>query len=270
MSEGQLHPIPGSDRRQTDRRRSGQRRVSWVWRLIFPFLGRGRIFWGLVSALAFTALGVLGLAYIQAGEIYEFQDTVDGVHLPKVDAIVCLAGGRGRITAAGDIWYRYWEIGQTPLKGAGPSPLPAAPPVLYISGMGPKSTFASLRKQVRRGVLDALKPSDVILETESLNTDENARYVARFVAERGWEHLLLITSSYHMLRSKFIFENVLAQTGHPIQIETFSYFQEPFEPGEWRGSFQGVRVTMLEYFKWLYYRRFWNPEAGGLPSGPND
>ena len=50
------------------------------------------------------ALGSLLLAYLSAGEIYEYQDSVDGVHLPPVDAIVCLAGGRGRIAAAGDIW----------------------------------------------------------------------------------------------------------------------------------------------------------------------
>ena len=45
-------------------------------------------------------LGALALAYVMAGDIYEYQDTVDGVHLPEVDAIVCLAGGRGRAAEA--------------------------------------------------------------------------------------------------------------------------------------------------------------------------
>ena len=48
-------------------------------------------------------VGALLLASILAGEIYDYQDTVDGVHLPKVDAIVVLAGGKGRISAAGDL-----------------------------------------------------------------------------------------------------------------------------------------------------------------------
>src|SRR5271155_5726225 len=81
------------------------------------------------ALLAGMAIGVLGLAFFLANEIYEYQDTVDGVHLPEVDAIVCLAGGRGRIAAAGDIWYRYHEANQK--KGV---------PILYISGMGPRST----------------------------------------------------------------------------------------------------------------------------------
>src|SRR3954468_23943056 len=80
------------------------------------------------SMLLGMALGVLTLAFVLAGDIYEYQDTVDGVHLPEVDAIVCLAGGRGRIMAAGDIWYRYWELSQTPIRGAGRNPQPKVPP----------------------------------------------------------------------------------------------------------------------------------------------
>ena len=41
---------------------------------------------------AFVA-GLLVLPLLLAGEIYDYQDTVDGVRLPSVDAIVVLAGG---------------------------------------------------------------------------------------------------------------------------------------------------------------------------------
>src|SRR3954468_24192617 len=80
-------------------------------------LKRWAVFLG--SLLLGMALGILSLAFVLAGDIYEYQDTVDGVHLPPVDAVICLAGGRGRIQAAGDIWYRYWELTQEPVKGAG-------------------------------------------------------------------------------------------------------------------------------------------------------
>ena len=77
-----------------------------------------------------------GLLY-RARSIYDYQDTVDGVHLPQVDALVCLAGGRGRISAAADLWYRYRERRQ------------GKQPVLYLSGLGHKSTWSSLSQSVR-------------------------------------------------------------------------------------------------------------------------
>lgn len=204
-------------------------------------------------------LGALALAYVMAGELYEYQDTVDGVHLPDVDAIVCLAGGRGRISAAGDIWYRYWELAHSPLVGAGKNPVPDQVPILYLSGMGHGSNWHVLNRQLRRGVLEVIHPENVILETESENTEANARYLARYAKQRGWEHILLMTSPYHMKRSKFMLEGVLKSEGVPLGIETLSVFQEPFEPGEWRGSFHGIRVTVTEFLKFVFYKSFWKP-----------
>ncbi len=206
-----------------------------------------------------VVLGVLALAYVLAGDIYEYQDTVDGVHLPKVDAVVCLAGGRGRIAAAGDIWYRYWELSHSLIKGLGPNPVPSKTPILYISGMGAGSNWNVLGRSVRRGVLEVLKPTDVVLETESQNTDENALWVARYARERGWDKILLITSRYHMKRSRAIFEHIFAREGLQVGVETLSVYQEPFEPGEWREGFHGIRVTMTEYLKWIFFKSVWKP-----------
>ncbi len=199
-------------------------------------------------------VGVLVLAFVAAGEIYDYQDTFDGVHLPEVDAIVCLAGGRGRITTAGDIWYRYWETSQVPVRGAGAHPAPKKPPILFFSGMGTRATFGTVGRQVHRGVLEVLKPEHVIIENESANTQQNALYLARYAKKRGWESILLITSPYHMRRARMILERVLTDEKHPMGIETLSVFQEPFEPGDWRSSIQGIRVTLTEYLKLMVYR----------------
>jgi uncharacterized SAM-binding protein YcdF (DUF218 family) len=215
-----------------------------------------RLFLALILGMT---LGALALAYVMAGEIYEYQDSVDGVHLPEVDAIVCLAGGRGRIAAAGDIWYRYWELERSPVTGSGRNPIPGLPPTLYISGMGPRSDWRALARQLRRGVLDVIRPPNVLLETESINTDANARYLVRYAKQRGWHKILLMTSPYHMKRARFMFDAIMKDAGIPMEIETLSVFQEPFEPGEWRGSFHGVRVTVTEFLKWVYYKSFWKP-----------
>ena len=193
---------------------------------------------------------VILLSYLGAGDVYDFQDTVDGVHLPPVDAIVCLAGGRGRVSAAADIWYRYAE--SSPEKG-GRSPLP----ILYLSGMGHQTHWGGVSKMVRRGVLQKLRSENVIIEKESSNTDTNARWLVFHAKRHGWKRVLLMTSSYHMKRAKFILEQVLKNEGQDIQVDTLSVYQEPFAPDEWRTDVNGIRVTLLEYFKWLYYRSFW-------------
>ena len=209
----------------------------------------------ILFALA-IALGVTGtiLSYLFADEVYNAQDTFDGAHLPEVDAIVCLAGGRGRISAAGDLWYRYWEQAQR--KGAAH---PGVIPVFYLSGMGHQAKWAQLVKLIRPGVLAVLKPENVILEKKSVNTEDNALWLVKSVKQQTWKRVLLVTSRYHIRRAQWIFNQVFQATKTPLKIETYSIFQEPFEPGEWRFGFHGIRVTVLEYYKWLYYRWLWRP-----------
>jgi uncharacterized SAM-binding protein YcdF (DUF218 family) len=192
-----------------------------------------------------------GLSYYFAAEVYDYQDTVDGAHLPEVDAIVCLAGGRGRIAAAGDLWYRYWETAQRNGPGRGHVP------TLYFSGMGRQANWNAVSRQVRKGVLQVLKPNHVLIENESFNTDANARWLARFAQKLRWKRILLMTSSYHMRRARLIFDHVLKASENPIELETLSVYQEPFSPDEWRLDANGVRVTFMEYWKWLYYQSVW-------------
>lgn len=198
------------------------------------------------------AVGSMVLPFILAGDIYEYTDTVDGVHLPPVDAIVCLAGGRGRIAAAADLWYRYWEQGQQKTPKV-------APPLLYISGMGPLATWGSFARQTRLGVRQVIKPENVYLETESQNTEANALWLARFIEKRKWKAILLMTSPYHMKRATYIIDRTLKYYSLSLQVNTLSALLEPFGEGEWRGSFHGIHVTVLEYLKWIYYKNFWHP-----------
>lgn len=205
----------------------------------------------IISLIAGAILGFFFLTLITANDLYDYQDSVDGVHFPEVDAIVVLGGGRGRIATAGDVWYRYWETSLRDKKQV---------PSLYLSGMGPQTTIPIILTLVRSGVRDVLKSDSIVLERESLNTVENATHFARVCAEQKWKRILLITSRYHMRRSKLIFEGVFWALEMPLTIETLSVYQEPFEPDEWRKNAQGIQVTLFEYWKWVFYRTFWQPE----------
>lgn len=193
-------------------------------------------------------LGALLLAYLRAGEIYEYADTVDGVHLPPVDVIVVLAGGRGRLSAGSDLWYRYREKD------------PAKKVILFASGLGSSVDWPTLRKLFRKGLQDVIRPEDVVLETQSGNTYENAAFFLREAKARGWNRILLVTSRYHMRRSQMMFDRLSRISGHPLLIESSSVYQEPYEPGEWRLQVQGIQVTLTEYLKWIYYRMLWRPK----------
>ena len=199
-------------------------------RRLRPFLGKYQSKYRLAGALFLgILLGIFILAFVSAGEIYDYQDSVDGVHLPEVDAIVCLAGGRGRIAAAGDIWYRYWELSRVPVRGSGKNPVPRNPPVFYISGMGPQATYKVLSHQLRPGVLEVLTPEGTVIENESSNTEENAEWLQRYAKQHAWEKILLITSRYHMKRARYIFGRLLITEKDPdLEIETLSVYQEPF------------------------------------------
>lgn len=200
----------------------------------------------LLGCVAFVAL-----ILFFAGEIYDYQDSFDGADLPDVDAIVCLAGGRGRLALAGDLWYRYWEKAHSEESAS----LKRQVPVLYFSGTGKKMQWTDLSKQIRRGVVEAIHPQeDIIIEDESSNTEGNAFWFVRHARDRNWKKILLVTSSYHMKRARLIFELTLKHQGLPIRVDTVSVFQEPFEPGDWVLSLHGARVTLNEYLKFLWYR----------------
>jgi hypothetical protein len=193
------------------------------------------------------------LAYLLAGEIYEYQDTIARGALPSVDAIVCLAGGRGRIGLAGDVWLQYWEAAQShSAKKEG-----ATVPVLYLSGVGPQIHWSQMVKQFKPQVQKFILPENVMLENESSNTVANAVWLAHYAKSRNWKSVLLLTSTYHMKRAQLIFQRVLNSSGNQIKLETLSVFQDPFSSSHWRRESIGIRVTLLEYVKSLYYRTFW-------------
>ena len=192
------------------------------------------------------------LAFILAGDIYDYSDTAHVDSLPSVDAIVCLAGGRGRILAAGDLWYRYLD---QVLEATADAQAPV--PTLYFSGLGHQANWSLLTRQLSRQALQVVQPEDVVIENESSNTDENAKWLLKIAQERHWKRVVLLTSSYHMKRANYIFAHVLRAGGVSLQMDTLSVTQEPFTSKHWRSGLRGIRVTLQEYLKLVYYKNIW-------------
>jgi len=216
----------------------------------------GTVAW--VSGSAFIA-GALGMTFLAAGSIYDYSDTVREEEMPEgVEAVVCLAGGRGRIRHASEVWFKYWER-----MGA------AKAPVFYVAGAGAGAgaNRAFIQQQIRKEVRDVLFEIDrdpkrsrdyLVVEDQSANTVENAEYFSRQARGSGWRHVLLMTSSYHMKRSRMIFEQVVGRDWD-LQLETLSSHQEPFTAAGWRTELRSVRVTLDEFLKLIFYKAFWTP-----------
>jgi uncharacterized SAM-binding protein YcdF (DUF218 family) len=207
-------------------------------------------------------LGVLILSYFAGEQLYDYQDTLPmerltegpaGSPLPPIDVIVCLAGGRGRIKTAAEIWYAYFKAARREGRKT---------PTLFVSGVDGAADWQTFAAQVPREILEVLPRDRVILEKKSTNTRENAEKFVDFLKARSqvesapvWKTMVLVTATYHMKRAAHLFRAELNHEGlERFRIETSSVSLPPYVSEEWKTSPMGVQVTLFEFFKWVVVR----------------
>jgi len=159
---------------------------------------------------------------------------------PKVtttDAIVVLAGGKGRIET-GIKLYR---------TGSGKA--------LFLIGVDP-----SVRK---RDLVNEMPGEQIVLENASRNTLENALYARDLLIRKRVRSLQLITSRYHLMRAMVIFRNVLPRdmAVYPYPVDSGNFKEEWWRYG---GSF---RILWSEFYKYYLYRIFFLFSSGELRAG---
>jgi uncharacterized SAM-binding protein YcdF (DUF218 family) len=146
----------------------------------------------------------------------------------KTDAIVVLAGGKGRI----DEGVR-----------------------LYREGKGERLLFIGVDPAVRKSDLFQDRPGEpggenVILEKVSRNTLENAIFAREILQRQNIRSMLLITSRYHMKRSLLIFRHLL-----PKDIAIYPYPVTASNPQEaWWNNSGSVKLLFSEFYKYCLYR----------------
>jgi len=194
----------------------------------------------LISGVFITGIVFLWFA---AGEIYDYEDSYDlAVSGPKTDVILVLAGGKKRIPSAVDLWTKVREM----------KPKGESEPVLFLSGVGPTAGPETLIEQgVPKEIVAHLNRQNVVFENVSENTFQNAEIFSSFARQRGWRNVVLVTAGYHMRRAHFILKKILDPD---IEVWTKTVDVHHFDRNEWRKDEYAIRVTLLEYIKWLYYR----------------
>jgi len=156
----------------------------------------------------------------------------------QADAIVVLAGGKGRI-----------EEGVRLFRGKRGS-------WLFLVGVDPA---------VRKSDLYRPEPGDpsadnVVLEKVSRNTLENAIYSRELLAKHKIRSVLLITSRYHLKRSAILFRNSL-----PSEVLIYPY---PVDSGnikkDWWYHVGTFRLLFSEFYKYCLFRIFFIFSPGEL------
>lgn len=154
------------------------------------------------------------------------------------DAIVVLAGGRGRVEEGVRLFREK--------KGD----------FLFLIGVDPVVRKQDLFRE-REG--EALADR-VFLEKASRNTLENALYGREIIARKDIRSILLITSRYHMKRATLIFRNTLPRD---IAIYPYPVDTKNLKEAWWsdRGSF---RLLFSEFYKYCLFRFFFLFASGEL------
>lgn len=192
---------------------------------------RSSIFAGAVAIFLLTFIIAIRLL---GDRLYDFPSNPELASLPKNTAIICLAGGKGRIETAFDLFFQ--DVGDS----------------LFIIGAGKKSTINSLLRNhasPREVQTNEHRLGRIIVENESRNTIENAFAVSRYLQQNpNIKTVLLVTSGYHMRRAQFMIEN---QVHREIKIIPYNPPKEVIEQQTWWHTWLGIQVTVVEYGKFL-------------------
>ncbi|MFZ4859202.1 MAG: YdcF family protein [Desulfuromonadaceae bacterium] len=148
----------------------------------------------------------------------------------KADAIVVLAGGKGRV----DEGVRLFRESRAAF--------------LFLIGVDP-----SVRKSDLYRPRHGDPPSDnVVLEKLSRNTVENSIFGRDLIVRSGARSILLITSRYHLKRASLLFRNSLPKniTIIPYPVDSVNLKESWWNHG---GSFQ---LLFQEFYKYCMLRMF--------------
>jgi uncharacterized SAM-binding protein YcdF (DUF218 family) len=101
----------------------------------------------------------------------------------------------------------------------------------------------------RQALALGLPAAALAIEDESLSTFQNAYYVRALCRERGYQSVLLVTSTYHSRRARRIFRDVF---GSDISISTQPAPQKSCTVCWWFQPDQ-VGIVLYEYYNWGRY-----------------
>jgi uncharacterized SAM-binding protein YcdF (DUF218 family) len=145
----------------------------------------------------------------------------------KADGIVVLTGGSSRVSDAMELL----------AGGYGKR--------LLISGVHPTNAASDISRSLSEN--QSLLSCCVDLDRSAVNTRSNAAETRRWVRERGFKSLIVVTSNYHMPRA--IVE--LSHAMPDIRLVPFAVVGDKWRDEPWWTSGATLRLLLSEYVKYV-------------------
>jgi uncharacterized SAM-binding protein YcdF (DUF218 family) len=188
-----------------------------------PKLPRGWLRATVVSTIAFVFVGA-------AAGFVAFLSQLRGAEIApdrKADGIVVLTGGSSRVSDAMELL----------AAGYGKR--------LLISGVHPTIAAADISRSVQEG--QGLFHCCVDLDHSAVNTRSNALETERWVRQRGFKSLVVVTSNYHMPRAIVEMSHAMPD----ITLVPFSVIGDKWRDEPWWSSGATFRLLLSEYAKYV-------------------
>lgn len=124
-------------------------------------------------------------------------------------------------------------------------------PEIIMSGCG-----GMAKKMALTAVKEGVEPKDIILEEHAISTYENALYSRNIVLANNFKSAIIVSSPYHMRRTKLVFGRVFKNTG--VKLLYSSTKNSDFNVDGQCKSKVDRAVVIREYLKLIYYWfRYW-------------
>lgn len=157
--------------------------------------------------------------------------TVDQ-ELEQADVIIALSGGTERELYAAELY----RLGYAPR--------------IIMSGIAPGA-----QSMARRAIEVGVPCSGIVIEDKSESTYDNAVFTREIVLQQNFKSAIVVSSAYHMRRSKMVFERVFKGTG--VKLVFCAAKGTGLCPGSYPVNYDN-QLIVEEYIKLLYYWfRYW-------------
>lgn len=96
-----------------------------------------------------------------------------------------------------------------------------------------------------------ISKKNIILESEALNTYDNAVNCKEILKAHGYKSAIIVTSNYHMRRAELVFKKVFEDTN--IKLTFCSVKDYVYNPTLWFLHWSSIKIVFSEYLKLIGY-----------------
>jgi uncharacterized SAM-binding protein YcdF (DUF218 family) len=162
----------------------------------------------------------------RAGAFLIVQDPLE-----RADVIIVLSGGREdeRVREGAELYHQGYA------------------PWVLLSGGEKLQGLAIPDLQRAQALRHGIPASALLFETASTSTAEQARFLRPMLEGRGVRRAIVVTSSFHTRRTRYLFRRIFR--GSPVDIRVHPVQHDFFSPDRWWTRDWDTEQVVLEYIK---------------------